>query len=316
MDLEEKMREELNLPLRFISRALSHGFLKSFQIRIPKKTGGHRIAYHPIVELKLIQYWLIKNFFKKIKIHNTASAYVKGQGIRGNAERHLDGKFFLKLDFKDFFQSIKFDDLYSVLEECIAPYGYKMSERNINFFKKSCFTDKESLPVGYCTSPILSNAAMYNFDAFLIERLTEKKEDFKGVNYSRYADDMFFSCTKKEQPQKILKLIEEVIENKKYIPKNLNLNKEKTKFYNKGRGTAFVTGLRVCHDNHLTLHKSYKDQIRLFFSRKRKGLEVNITDIKLQGHLNFIQETDPTFFFYLKKKYFNEIRDLRKVIES
>jgi RNA-directed DNA polymerase len=77
---------------------------------IPKRHGGHRIIAQPSRELKMIQRYILYNKLDGCPIHEAAMAYVTGRNIRANAERHRAENVILKLDFKDFFPSIKVRD--------------------------------------------------------------------------------------------------------------------------------------------------------------------------------------------------------------
>src|SRR5712692_1936401 len=56
-----------------------------------------------------------------------------------------------------------------------------------------CFDKKHSLPIGYISSPAISNAVMYDFDKMLYIIVNENQEKIgKGV-VTRYADDIVFS---------------------------------------------------------------------------------------------------------------------------
>ncbi|HAN3631944.1 TPA: RNA-directed DNA polymerase, partial [Escherichia coli] len=79
---------------------------------IAKKKGGMRTIYHPSSKVKLIQYWLMNNVFSKLPMHNAAYAFVKNRSIKSNALLHAESKnkYYVKIDLKDFFPSIKFTD--------------------------------------------------------------------------------------------------------------------------------------------------------------------------------------------------------------
>jgi len=79
--------------------------------QIPKRSGaGLRTIAQPAKEIKKLQYWVIKNIFPSFPIHQAACAYLKGKNIFQNADAHSSKPYLLKLDFKDFFPSIKGDD--------------------------------------------------------------------------------------------------------------------------------------------------------------------------------------------------------------
>ncbi|HWY35000.1 MAG TPA: hypothetical protein VNX68_10160, partial [Nitrosopumilaceae archaeon] len=83
---------------------------------IRKKSGGKRIIAQPARETKFVQNWLIQNIFSKLPVHECATAYKEGASIKRNATIHKDNSYIAKFDFKNFFSSIKLDDIVIFLE--------------------------------------------------------------------------------------------------------------------------------------------------------------------------------------------------------
>src|SRR5690606_14458756 len=78
---------------------------------IEKRNGrGLRQIAQPTAELKLIQRWIVGNHLNALPVHRAAMAYRPGLGIKDHASPHAAKKYLLKLDFADFFQSIKAQD--------------------------------------------------------------------------------------------------------------------------------------------------------------------------------------------------------------
>ena len=78
--------------------------------QIPKKHGGSRTIAHPSRETKAIQRYILDQKLSAFPIHPSAMAYVKGRNILDNALTHVQSGPVLKLDFQDFFHSIKVRD--------------------------------------------------------------------------------------------------------------------------------------------------------------------------------------------------------------
>ena len=75
---------------------------------IPKRIPGQfRTIAQPAREVKALQYWVMKNVLKRFDVHPAATAYRKDLSIADNARPHARGRFLLKMDFKDFFPSLK-----------------------------------------------------------------------------------------------------------------------------------------------------------------------------------------------------------------
>jgi RNA-directed DNA polymerase len=308
MSISDKIREDLVLPKLFVPLALERAHKHCFPIRVPKKGGGYRSVVHPTTELKVLQYWLIDNLFDSLKIHDSATAYIKGASVLDNAKVHIDGEYFLKMDFKDFFGSISFEAFEPYLRGLLAEKGFEVSESNLRLISRVCFNSKGRLPIGYPTSPVISNAIMYHFD----EKLSQFLDEFgSGKNrYTRYADDMFFSIHSKELNNVLSFVTHSVSEvDGQYL--FLTINDKKTRFYSKGRGGAFVTGLRICYDGHITLHKKYKNLLRILLLKRSKGYETEESDIEIRGHLSHVRSVDALFYKSLMTKYMKVIKELK-----
>src|SRR5690606_29330555 len=107
--------------------------------------------------------------------------FVKNRNTYSNAKCHLGKKYLLKLDIKDFFESISIDSVRNIFiflgfQESIANYLSKIT------------TLDDKLVQGYSTSPILANIACVKMDNELID-ICKKY----NATYTRYADDISIS---------------------------------------------------------------------------------------------------------------------------
>lgn len=104
-----------------------------------------------------------------LPVHENAFAYVEGKSIKRNALMHRNNEYFLKMDFSDFFNSIKPIDLRNVLFR----NGYETIPHNLNLIDNLFFYKKQksglSLSVGAPSSPLISNAVLYDFDVRVSE---------------------------------------------------------------------------------------------------------------------------------------------------
>lgn len=130
---------------------------------IPKRTGGTRVIEQPSREIKAIQRWLNRTFITRFPVHKNATAYSKGASIRDNASRHLRSNFTLRADFKSFFPSFKGHHVAMFLLERAREHGVQLTGEDISFVRRIvCRND--SLTIGAPSSPLLTNAMMFDFD--------------------------------------------------------------------------------------------------------------------------------------------------------
>ena len=311
MNIKEKILTSLDIPLDLIDEAVavSRSQVKKFYIN--KKRGNSRRAiYQPAKKVKTIQYWLMANVFDKLPVHPSSAAYIKGKSILSNAARHRKNRYFLKMDFKDFFPSIRWKDFRPVISawhENTTP-DWELTEDAENLIRKTCFYLKDSLPIGYPSSPMISNAVMFTIDDKITNLLSDR-EKYGNAIYTRYADDLVISTDKKYVCNDIFKAISELI--KKANSPKLSLNPEKTKMGSSTSGSALVTGLRICANAHITIHRKHKDHIRLLLSLYKKKKLEQVEERSLLGHLAYVRHVAPRFYSKLQSKYFKEITELK-----
>jgi RNA-directed DNA polymerase len=253
MALVEAMSSSLQLPTDLIlriARKASHAYK---EYKIPKRDGGHRLIHHPSRELKALQRWLLRNIVSKWPVHPAAFAYRKGIGIKGNASMHVKSRYLLRMDFEDFFPSITAKDIdFYLKSKPPETQDWKAEDRRL-FMQLVC--RKECLTIGAPTSPALSNALCHELDC----RLSAKSEA-EGVVYTRYADDLFFSTTRRDSlasfPQTVTAEVSAI-----KCPGNLKVNPRKTRHASK-KGRRQVTGLVLSSDGRIALGRSRKRYIR------------------------------------------------------
>lgn len=215
---------------------------------LQKRNGGMRILQVPDQRLKHLQRQIL-TYLQHAEISSSAAAYVKGRSIPDHAWHHVGNKVLVKLDIADFFGSISFYKVLHAVDEALkrSPvFSERYSSEIVWFITKAC-TLNGSLPQGAPTSPILSNMVFLPLDQ-IIESYCLKR----GIHYTRYSDDMFFSGD--FQPSIIIGFI------KKLLVKNgYTLNEKKIVVAGGGKRQA-VTGVVV--NKRSQAERSYRREIR------------------------------------------------------
>lgn len=160
---------------------------------IPKSKGGKRQLAAPSRRLKLLQKqinYCLQYIYNTI-IPECVHGFVLYQqdtkisrGIVTNAASHTNKKYVLNIDLKDFFHSISASRVKMIFKQ--APFYFS---DDIAIVLALVCTYKKSLPMGAPTSPVLSNFACLKLDEELMEYCKSNR-----LNYTRYADDLTFSC--------------------------------------------------------------------------------------------------------------------------
>lgn len=274
--------------------------------QIPKRDGqGMRQIAQPAKQLKFLQKLVYENFFSRLPVHNSVMAYRKGLSIKDNANLHVKNPYLLKMDFKDFFPSIKPDDFVNHLR---TYYDQNLSTDDEFVVRRLFFYCKvrggqHELSIGAPTSPSISNTILYDLDSAISSTCKAH-----NVSYTRYADDITFSTREKgllflfpEKISKILKNIEHPV---------LQLNNEKTVFASK-KTNRHVTGLVLSNDGVVSIGRDKKRMVRSLIYQYLKGDLAEEKRLFLGGYLSFCSDVEPAFLSSLEEKYGEKtIKDL------
>lgn len=274
-----------------IAKTASHQY-KTYSI--PKKTGGMRVIAHPSKELKFLQRWLVDNLFTHLPVHDSVYSYRDGVGIRDHALVHARQNYLLRVDFSNFFPSIKASDIARLLNENRERFPFRLNNQDIEIVC-AIVCKNGQLTIGAPSSPILSNAVLYSVDKYWTTRC--KRND---IAYSRYADDLYFST---REPNVLKGMFAEF---QKYLGNlespRLQINRDKTVFTSRKR-KRHVTGLVLSSENKVSLGRNKKRWVRSLVYKFKNGQLSDEQTSYLRGYLAFAKEVEPSFYRALETKY-------------
>ncbi|MCH1879076.1 retron St85 family RNA-directed DNA polymerase [Alcaligenes ammonioxydans] len=291
MTEEELLRFALTMPRRYK------------QYFIPKRNSNERrLIAQPSQEAKFIQRIIIAELRELLTVHKAATAYEKGTGIRLNAIHHVGNRYLLKMDFKNFFPSITPELLFMILRDC----GIKYDDRDRTIlehalFFKSTRRSRLRLSVGAPSSPFISNFIMNIFDENLAAYCLQQ-----GITYTRYADDLTFTCNKKG----ILFNVPDVVKqfSKEHCHGKIRINSSKTVFSSKAFN-RHVTGIVLTNDNQLSIGRARKREIASLVNSFKYGhLDLDESS-RLKGLLAYANHIEPDFIARMKTKYSADVID-------
>jgi len=147
-------------------------------------TGGLVKIRHvksPIYGLKIKQQSFNK-VLQKISLPNSMFGSISKRNNILNALAHIQSKYFLKVDLKNFFSNINNRQVHQTL----LKYGFSWHEARII---TRISTVDGNLPQGAPTSPILANLVL-SFTAMELEQFCKEKD----IIFTCYLDDLTFSC--------------------------------------------------------------------------------------------------------------------------
>ena len=268
---------------------------RTFYIR--KKSGGVRELSAPHYTLKYVQDWIYQNILKNIKVNYCAHGFRPKKSILTNAKVHVNNRFLLKIDMKDFFPSIDINKVVNIFRSL----GYS---NHVSFYLASICCVNGHLPQGAPTSPALSNIIARHMDNRILGLC--KKMNYR---YSRYADDIAISGDNIESwfADYVKKIIVEC---------GFEVNDAKVKLYN-GNGAKILTGVSLAN-NRIRLPRDYRRSLQMaLYCIRHYGLYDHLRRKKINhpgylasllGKLNYWLMVEPNNMF--ARQSYNELSQL------
>ena len=272
--------------------------LKYKVYKIPKRHSGVRVIAQPTPEVKDLQRRLVGFLRTQLTVHPCATAYEPGKGIRENAQQHVNNRYLLKMDFSNFFNSIKPEMFKNALLHDSVEIDDSTLMLLINIFfwcpgKK--LSGKLVLSVGAPSSPFISNYVMKKFDQLLSEICAKA-----GITYTRYADDMTFSTQRENVLFMLKEQIATLLAQSGY--ENITINESKTVFSSKAHN-RHVTGVTLTNDNQLSVGRKNKRYASSLIFRFKLGELSTDETLTLKGLLAHYFHIEPAFKLSMEKKY-------------
>jgi RNA-directed DNA polymerase len=215
--------------------------------KIPKQNGKFRTIYCPSHNEKYDLTRLVpslNHMALEIDTHKVAHGFMPGRSIITNALAHVgDWKITLHFDFEDFFDSVTPAHCEEVPKKAAANPGLRYYFTPGWSFAFPDGAARQGLP----TSPALANIAAAPFDVAVIalrDSLTPKRRLLGSRGpafvYTRYADDLSFSCNSESVAARIQQEIPTLAE--KY---GFKINPAKTTRQHAAAGLRTITGISV-----------------------------------------------------------------------
>lgn len=234
--------------------------------RIPKKRGGSRILKIPSPLLKHVQRKILVRALDGMKLPESVHGFRSGRNLLTNATPHAGKEIVVNADIRDFFPNTRRNPVFLA---CLNLAGGKISAQAAGFIADLCCQDGV-LPMGAPTSPALANLVLGRVD-----RSLEKACRNKGVDYTRYADDLTFSGGR--EAVKMLGFATRLLQREGY-----ELHPEKVNIFRRGR-RQMVTGLAV--NERPTLPRALRRSIRAAVHAAANGRSVRWKGAPASSHV-------------------------------
>lgn len=198
---------------------------------IPKKTGGSRSIHAPKQQLKYVQKQLLDVFFTKLPYPEHIAAYVPDRTTRDSALKHSGKKVLIVIDLKDFFPSTRRSWIRHALQSLFGlPFEVVSAIADLSTIPIDTAVGRRYVvPQGAPTSGAVCNwVAHYRIDLPVLELCKSW-----NMTYTRYADDLAFSCDERltrENTNKFIREISRIIKKSGYT-----INRKKLRVTRPGR---------------------------------------------------------------------------------
>jgi hypothetical protein len=238
--------------------------------------------------------------------HTTAFAYVRGRSTIDAIKRHqkYESKWFLKLDFANFFGSTTPTFVMNMLS-LIFPFSeiVKQPEGREELQKalSLCFLNG-GLPQGTPISPFITNVMMIAIDHKISNGLRNFEKN--RFVYTRYADDLLISCKYDFDKDAVEKF---VIDTLAKFQAPFTIKKEKTR-YGSSAGSNWNLGLMLNSDNQITIghkkKKHFKAMLDNYIRSRKSGNLWDRHEIQVLGGLvSYYRMVEKEYINYVLKQY-------------
>jgi len=271
-----------------------------------------RTIYKPSKILKDFHAFLNGFVLEHLPVDTSVSfAYRKGATLIQAVEPHANSRAFFQTDLERFFDSITTPLVRKVLIESATPVAdlHDHLEHILGLL-----TIDGKLPIGYSTSPIVSNACLLSFD----RRMAQFSQD-RGWIYTRYADDIMLSTQERANLSDAEAVIEDCLASE--LGDQFNLNPAKSKLTTVGRKVKLL-GLVILPTGAIAIDREVRNRIeawihfylsdrarllRIFEETYSQGMEEGLE--RLSGLISYAHAADPAYLEKLRSKFGTTVID-------
>lgn len=250
--------------------------------------------------LRFIDRVILRHLAKNVDV---VHSYIKEKSALTAVSAHAGNHAFFLTDIKSFFSNISEEDVKRVLvrDKHLVPIA------DLNVYIETIakmMTWEGAVPVGFPTSPQLSNGYLFEFDSALHDFCNRRE-----LTYTRYSDDIIISGARKDLLVDLRDIVQEMLHQN--ASKNLFLNAEKTRITHAGNKVK-ILGLVITQDGRVTVDSKYKrtlESLLHFYTTDKASYDDLLKktyegkEHSLFGLLHYVQATDPVYLGKLQRKY-------------
>jgi RNA-directed DNA polymerase len=271
-----------------------------------------RTIYKPSPRLKEFHHFLNGFLLEYLPVdHSVSFAYRKGATLLQAVAPHAYSRAFYQTDLERFFDSITSNLIRAVLSRAATPVS-DLAEYIDHIL--GLLTINGKLPIGYSTSPILSNACLLGFD----KRLAALSNECNWI-YTRYADDIIISADDRLAIEGASQVIEDCLAAE--LGDGFTLNQSKSKLTTVGRKVK-ILGLVVLPTGTIVIDRDVRNRIeswlhfyvrdrsrlaKIFEEERGEGMEEGLQ--RLSGLISYAYAADPAYLEKLRAKFGSTVID-------
>ncbi len=326
------------------STGASYGYLRQIVTRerdpytdivITRRNGRKmRTVSSPEPSLLQVQQWILRRIAERIPTHSSSYAYSPGRSVKQCASRHIGAKWLVKLDIRDFFESINEVSVYKVFRRVgyeplpaleLARVCTRYADRDPRPHPDRILVrTKEYSSIQVYRKPLLgflpqgapTSGALANQVAVPLDKRLSVIADSHGLVYTRYADDMTFSSGGPFARSAALALINQASE--AIRQHGFVVHDQKTRIVTPG-ARKVVLGLLVDGDR-IRLTKKMRQRISLHvrgvetfgFVDHAKHVKFSSVDgliLHVSGLISYASDVEPTWAEEFKRRWRNVVAE-------
>ncbi|WP_339075215.1 reverse transcriptase domain-containing protein [Teredinibacter turnerae] len=265
-----------------------------------------REVYQPSDKLKVYLRFIDKIVLRHLACNKrVVHSYIKEKSSLTAVQAHAKSHAFFLSDIKSFFPNIGEEGVRRILKRDFHRVPISDIDKYLEKLVRYTTVDGK-LPVGFPTSPKLSNGFLYEFDEAL-DKYCESRE----LVYTRYSDDIIVSGMNRDVLIDLKDRIQSMLS--EFASDALCLNEKKTRITHRGNKVK-ILGLVITQDGRVTIDTKYKDAIESllhFYSTDsekftdllNKTFTTDNKERSLFGMLHYARSCDPEYLLKLQKKY-------------
>ena len=299
------------ITLEYAFNAFYHGKLSfedfcecSPDAEYTEKFNGRKICV-PSEKYKEYLRFLNGFVFEAAPVSDAVHSYRTGRSNITAMRPHADGGCFLITDIERFFDSFSAGDAETDIR---AKMDHRIPISDIRNYADRILemvTVGDSLPVGFPTSPLITNTYLFEFDRSLQEYCSRRK-----ITYARYSDDLILSADTKDALRGCKEAISELLV--EHAGKAFQLSRRKTRWLHRGQKID-ILGLSVLPSGRISVGRRQKSRMELllhfYVTRNQEGYLDCLAKFfhsnpsALRGYLSYLGQIDPEYLDKLQKKY-------------